>query len=760
MTLLAPLVLLSLVQPFIAAQTVLTWPSPATDDLEDLMFLITGYRARNFADAITPCSKQSSGGSGPGRVASAEWLRTTFHDVATANNYTGTGGCDGSIQYELSRGENPGSAFTSTVTTYEPFFGPRIPLSEIIAIGTYAAVRGCGGPSIPVRPGRVDATSAGDTGVPQPQNDIGTFQNQFARLNMNTSEMIAVVACGHSLGGVHGKNFPQIVADPNGFESMDTSPSAFDERIATEYVSGNTTNPLVTGLSVQYKRNSDFVVNTADNNATIRTLTDPTVFRNICRTVLQKLIETVPSKKVTLSPNAITPYEVKPYGLQLYLQNGGANLTFAGDIRVRTTNRPASSITSVQLRYADRTGAASSSSISTTTSGTATGFDDSFTFYGFSASIPTSSSISSFTVIITHSDGTTESFNNNGAGFPVSDALLLQYRQSCSSDPSSITITAAVRNTTTGTPSLNFLGRRYTGPIVPKINTTTTPFPSSSSSIGGYTIYNLTLPLNATQSAKGHFNLTLPGSPSIDLALLSTLSSTCTPLLSTNTPTTPTNWTSLGCVTDPFPSTPRVLSGPQLYSSTAMTTASCAAFCSSYALFGLEYASQCFCGNALSASSANASASACNMPCTGDSSSTCGGPNALNLYANKLYTAPSSPGVPPGWQYSGCVSDSVSNRTLTGARVNDNSLTIARCAAVCESAAGGPFAYMGTEYSGECYCGNAIGGTGAPTDEGDCSMACSGNQAEMCGGPGRLSLYVRTGTNSSSTGTNQRRWSA
>ncbi|ETN46347.1 uncharacterized protein HMPREF1541_00531 [Cyphellophora europaea CBS 101466] len=769
---LVPLVLLSLLQSFVTAQVVPTWPSPSTDELEDLMFLTTGYRAKNFADAITPCSKQSTGGSGPGRIAAAEWLRTTFHDAATGNVAQGIGGLDASIVYELRSAENVGTAFTSTITTYEPFFGPRLPMSEIIAIGTYASVRGCGGPAIPVRPGRIDARTSGLSGVPQPQDSIGTFQNRFASLGMNDSEMVAVTACGHSIGGVHGKNFPLIVADPDAFQAMDTSEAAFDERIATEYVDGTTTNPLVKGLSVQYSRNSDFVVNMVDNNATIRRLTDRTVFRNTCRAVLQKLIEVVP-RTVTLAANPLTPYEVKPYGLQLYLQDGGLNFTFAGDIRVRTTNRAASSIASVQLVYKNRSGG-SGSAVSTVVSGAAGGFDDSFSFYGFNTSVPTSTSISSFIVVISRTDGTTETFDNNGVGFPVSDSLLLQYPQSCASNPAAITITAAVRNTTSGTPTLNFLGRRYTSTvIVPTINTTSSALRSAALNVGPYAIFNLTLSLNATQSAKGHFNLTLPGSPAVDLTLLSTLPSTCRTLSATAAPssstppatntTTPSSYTSLGCVTDPFPSTPRVLSGPFTYSSTNMSTALCSTFCRNYALFGLEYGAECYCGNTLSSSSAPApsTSTGCAMPCSGDATATCGGPNALSLYRNDAYVAPANPAGVGGWAYQGCWSDDVGDRTLTGWRVNDaEALTVEKCAAVCDAQEG--MGVMGLEYGAECYCGIAVGGQGTQVAEDGCNMVCSGNGRETCGGPARLSLYVKGNGTGSSTGgsSNARRWVA
>ena len=51
-----------------------TWPS-SVDELEDIMLLNTGYRARGFSGPVSPCSKAP----GPGRVAAAEFIRTAFH---------------------------------------------------------------------------------------------------------------------------------------------------------------------------------------------------------------------------------------------------------------------------------------------------------------------------------------------------------------------------------------------------------------------------------------------------------------------------------------------------------------------------------------------------------------------------------------------------------------------------------------------------------------------------------------------------------
>ena len=50
-------------------------------------------------------------------------------------------------------------------------------------------------------------------------------------------------------------------------------------------------------------------------------------------------------------------------------------------------------------------------------------------------------------------------------------------------------------------------------------------------------------------------------------------------------------------------------------------------------------------------------------------------------------------------------------------------------------------------------CSTAFANGGAPTPAGDCSMVCSGNSSEFCGGPGRLNAYNYTGTNLPSPGT-------
>ena len=86
-----------------------------------------------------------------------------------------------------------------------------------------------------------------------------------------------------------------------------------------------------------------------------------------------------------------------------------------------------------------------------------------------------------------------------------------------------------------------------------------------------------------------------------------------------------------------------------------------------------------------------------------------------------------------------CVADNVGGvRSLSGPFTNSNSMTNVACQTYCTSLG---FAYSGTEYSSECYCGNTL-----PTvASSSCNMACSASgSTEICGGPNALSVSTNT----------------
>ncbi|KAL5329264.1 hypothetical protein ACEPPN_002775 [Leptodophora sp. 'Broadleaf-Isolate-01'] len=786
-----------------------TWPS-AIDELEDVMFLNAGYKSKGFGGHVTPCSFSEFG---VGRQTAAEWLRIGFHDMATTNIFFEPhGGIDSSIAFELNNGENLGPGFVSTLQTYSALYNSRLSVSDIIALGVYASVRACGGPVVPIRGGRIDATAAGPQGVPQPQNPQGTFVNQFARMGFNTVDMIQMTACGHAIGGVHSEFFPEIVpagTAPNGYALFDNTPE-FDNNIATRYISGPNTDPLSVGPSVAATRNADTVVFTADKNVTIQAMTNPTTFNTVCSSILQRMIDTV-APTVNLS-DPLAPYEVKPSGLQLTLLSGGAQITFSGDIRVRTTTRSAASILSVQIIYKDRTGGVGGTITTTTVSGTATGFDDSFAFYGFSANIPATTSISSFTVVVVGTGGLSTTYSNNGAGFPIQDSVIALAPQSCLSG-TNLTVVAAVRTGITSAVSLDVTQKvaRTGGVPVPALANATVTMVKGAT-IGPYAIYSGSSTIASAAGTKygvssGTFadDFKDPASLGATCAPIGTVasSSTSSSVVSTSRSSTSSRASSTtsstavptpihkpvvgkysfqGCFTEG--TGVRALAGAAFVDYANMTSEICASNCAAYEYWGIEYYGECYCGDELAASSTQAPLDDCNFICPGNPNEYCGAGNRLELYrltsaatssrssssvrstssastvrssssvSSRSSTAPTSTptlAIKPkvgNYVRQGCYTEGTGVRALAGAQYVDY---VGMTLEICASNCAGT-TYFGVEYGGECYCGQTLDATSVPAaNQLDCSFVCPGDASEYCGAGNRLELYMLGAASSSSS---------
>jgi hypothetical protein len=125
----------------------------------------------------------------------------------------------------------------------------------------------------------------------------------------------------------------------------------------------------------------------------------------------------------------------------------------------------------------------------------------------------------------------------------------------------------------------------------------------------------------------------------------------------------------------------------------------------------------------------------CNMPCSGDSTMTCGAGNALQLYRNPTKAQPTAVGQ---YAMQGCMQE-VSGRALTGKMVSESDMTIEKCTGICGA---GGFVYAGLEYGQECFCGNTLdNGASISSVSGECKMPCAGNSAQICGGPNAINLY-------------------
>lgn len=361
--------------------------------------------------------------------------------MATHDAETGTGGLDASIFFELDRPENLGGAFNNTFAFFNSFYSARASASDLLAMSVVVASFSCGGAKIPFRAGRIDAQEAGAAGVPEPSTDLKTTQDTFTKAGFSTEDMITMVACGHSLGGVHSTDFPEIVgveADPNNdtVAHFDTEFADFDNGVVTEYLEGTTKNPLVAGTNDTL--NSDRRIFSADGNATMTKLADPATFKAKCADIFTRMIDTVPASVKLTEPMEAT--DIKPYieGLSL---NADGKLDFSGRIRVRTTSgsgRDPQDL-AVQLTYTDRKGNSSNSTviptkIATFQGGSSSGlWGENFKWFEFSTALDAEAGISKFYIDVTRpSTGEKVTYDNAGSGgYPMNDALLYEQAQSC-----------------------------------------------------------------------------------------------------------------------------------------------------------------------------------------------------------------------------------------------------------------------------------------------------------------------------------------
>ncbi|KAK4034106.1 glyoxal oxidase N-terminus-domain-containing protein [Parachaetomium inaequale] len=191
------------------------------------------------------------------------------------------------------------------------------------------------------------------------------------------------------------------------------------------------------------------------------------------------------------------------------------------------------------------------------------------------------------------------------------------------------------------------------------------------------------------------------------------------------------------------------------FASDEMTLEACQAYCSAYTYFGVEYARECYCGNSLNAGSAAAPAADCSMTCSGASSQYCGAGNRLSVYARNGTPPPSSTtptgptssspppvvtGVPEGWTSQGCWVDGKQGRILPHQVPDSQTNSQASCASACATAG---YTISGTEYSVQCFCGNAIYNGGAKTADAECSNSCPGAPTQKCGAGDRMNIVSR-----------------
>ncbi|KAJ7835314.1 heme peroxidase [Mycena leptocephala] len=426
------------------------WPSPQLDALEAVRFDQNGHNAGQIAGFVQPCSKFFLGGiERTGRSNVGDWLRTAFHEMATYNISDGTGGMDASIRFaeEQVRPENAGDAFPNTIGLLFGVTNRYVSMADSLVLGPIIAIENCGGPEIEFHGGRVDADKANKPGVPQPGQDLKAHIASFARQGFSQTEMISLVACGHTFGGVQHETFPNIVPelnDPNNTASVahfDSTFAKFDNTIAVEYVSGTIKDPMVVGFNDT--TNSDRRIFGSDGNATMRAFAkSPEHFQSTCADMLARMFDTVP-RGVQLT-HSITPLPVKPHNIQLTLDAN--TLRLSGEVRF--WNMTENTKRKVLLRWDDHAGGMHHTTLGFAGLSTAVAGRYSAAWYSFNTpetpfqALDPTAGITRLRFVV---DGRTE--DQHGVGFAVQDNVVFS-TSSCATtqNPFAGHLDVAVRN--------------------------------------------------------------------------------------------------------------------------------------------------------------------------------------------------------------------------------------------------------------------------------------------------------------------------
>ncbi|RMZ73554.1 WSC domain-containing [Pyrenophora seminiperda CCB06] len=427
--------------PASASATPYVWPSKY-DQLDDILYLQSGYiKVGTLSDQVLTCS---FGASAPGIQKAAEWVRTAFHDTITHNRHTQTGGLVASIQYELDRPENKGAALNNTLGDIASLVSVRNSAADLLALAFVMAVAKCGDMRVPLRLGRQDASGKGEKGVPEAWTDVETTRGRFEEGGFGKVDTITLIACGHSIGGVHSIDHPEIVSSrpisASNKPSFDTSSGLLDNAVVLEYLNSSTTNPLVTAQNSTLQ--SDRRIFSLDNNATISKLADARYFKKQCSAVFTKLLNNVPST-VKLTQEALSPADIRPYISTYALSSDEKTVELAGRIRVRTTpvtGRDANSLTVSLLPLPFPLNSSSSSTVGNSSAkeirttaptyllGQTSGYlDEMFQWFEFNTTVPATELFGAFNIRV---NGKVYD-NSHTGGYPLRSDILFQAAQSC-----------------------------------------------------------------------------------------------------------------------------------------------------------------------------------------------------------------------------------------------------------------------------------------------------------------------------------------
>eukprot|EP00903_Cladosiphon_okamuranus_P006181 g6078.t1 len=177
-----------------------------------------------------------------------------------------------------------------------------------------------------------------------------------------------------------------------------------------------------------------------------------------------------------------------------------------------------------------------------------------------------------------------------------------------------------------------------------------------------------------------------------------------------------------------------------------MTIEACAQLCSGSSFFGTQHSDECWCTSEASPDFDGHGEGACDFPCTGDSSQTCGGYDAISAYQHLDGSGGTPPPVAPPtpspvavdaeFSYVGCFFDEKGNRLMTLVAADSPDMTTEACAQLCSGSS-----FFGTQYSDECWCTSEASPDFDGRGAGVCDFPCTGDSGQDCGGYDAISVY-------------------
>lgn len=206
---------------------------------------------RSFTDLVT---RSGGSGSGGGSSCPAVWtkisadlttqylgadglcndnaraaIRAIFHDCGAWSTELGlTNGCDGSLQFELARGENGGlTPIVTNLVAMAAKYG--VSVADMINFSGLHAIITCpGGPVIPALVGRKEATAAGVTSrLPDVNAPAADLYALFQAKGFSAVDLAAILGA-HSTSKQFGVN------PAKAGEAQDSTPGVWDVKYYSE----------------------------------------------------------------------------------------------------------------------------------------------------------------------------------------------------------------------------------------------------------------------------------------------------------------------------------------------------------------------------------------------------------------------------------------------------------------------------------------------------------------------------------------------